>query len=66
MRDHATSLAPEQESTEIEEWLTFADAHLQHLTESDSTPKLPTPPKASGDDLKPFLGRWRPYGPHFH
>ncbi|OKI10286.1 hypothetical protein A6A06_03440 [Streptomyces sp. CB02923] len=61
--DHATSLPPGQERAEIEAWLEFADAHLQHLTESVSAPKLPTPPKPSGDDLKPFLGHWSPYGP---
>lgn len=31
-------------------------AHLQNLTGSVSAPKLPSPPKPSGDDLKPFLG----------
>ncbi|MFJ2820030.1 hypothetical protein ACIO7M_02795 [Streptomyces toxytricini] len=60
---HATSLPPGQERTEVEAWLAFADAHLQNLTESVSAPKLPTPPKPSGDDLKPFLGHWSPYGP---
>ncbi|MFB9738552.1 hypothetical protein ACFFRO_26075, partial [Streptomyces thermocoprophilus] len=60
---HAASLPPGQERTEVEAWLAFADAHLQSLTESVSAPKLPTPPKPSGDDLKPFLGHWSPYGP---
>lgn len=63
VRDHATSLPPGQERTEIEAWLAFADAHLKHLTESAAAPKLPTPQKPSGDDLKPFLGHWSPYGP---
>ncbi|WP_236726223.1 hypothetical protein [Streptomyces sp. NBRC 110465] len=60
---HATSLPLGQERTEAEAWLAFADAHLQSLTESASAPNLPTPPKPSGDDLKPFLGHWSPYGP---
>ncbi|MFJ7770890.1 hypothetical protein ACIQ1J_21345 [Streptomyces sp. NPDC097107] len=63
VRDHATSLQPEQERTGIEAWLAFADAHLHILTESVSAPKLPAPPKPSGEDLKPFLGHWSPYGP---
>ncbi|WP_225882190.1 hypothetical protein [Streptomyces aureocirculatus] len=63
VRDHATSLPPGQERTEIKAWLAFADAHLQRLTDSASAPKLPSPPKPSGDDLKPFLGHWSPYGP---
>ncbi|WP_392673156.1 hypothetical protein [Streptomyces sp. LN785] len=52
--------------TEIEAWLAFADARLQHLAEVAGAPKLPTPPKPSGDDLKPFLGRWSPYRPRYH
>ncbi|MFE0687776.1 hypothetical protein ACWGNE_09415 [Streptomyces xiamenensis] len=36
---------------------------LKDGAESASAPKLPTPPKPSGDDLKPFLGHWSPYGP---
>ncbi|MFE4646137.1 hypothetical protein [Streptomyces sp. NPDC056730] len=63
VRDQATSLPPGQEKTEIEAWLAFADARLQHLTESAAATKLPSPPKPSGDDLKPFLGHWSPYGP---
>ncbi|WP_241834227.1 hypothetical protein [Streptomyces sp. NTK 937] len=63
VRDHTTSLPPGQERTEIEAWLAFADARLQHLTESAAAPKLPSPLKPSGDDLKPFLGHWSPYGP---
>ncbi|MEV0438233.1 hypothetical protein AB0I84_21760 [Streptomyces spectabilis] len=64
VRDHAASLPPGKVRTEIEEWLAFADAHLQHLAGAASAPKLPTPPKPSGDDLKPFLGHWSPYGSH--
>ncbi|MFE0174020.1 hypothetical protein ACFWZ2_17030 [Streptomyces sp. NPDC059002] len=52
-----------REKTEIEAWLAFADARLQHLAEVASAPKLPSSPKPSGDGLKPFLGRWNPYGP---
>ncbi|MFE4692545.1 hypothetical protein ACFRH6_21130 [Streptomyces sp. NPDC056749] len=63
VRDHATSLPPGQERTEIEARLAFTDARLQHLTESAAAPKLPTPPKPSADDLKPFPGHWSPYGP---
>lgn len=36
---------------------------LKDGAESASAPKLPTPPIPSGDDLKPFLGHWSPYGP---
>ncbi len=63
VRGHATSLPPGQERTKIEAWMTFTDAHLQHLTDCAATPKLPSTPKPSGDDLKPFLGRWSPYDP---
>ncbi|MFD4634026.1 hypothetical protein ACFVYR_20015 [Streptomyces sp. NPDC058284] len=46
VRDHATSLPPGQEKTEIEAWLAFANARLQHLTESAAAPKVPTPTEA--------------------
>ncbi|WP_408993584.1 hypothetical protein [Streptomyces sp. 1268] len=55
VRDDAASLAPGQEKTEIEEWLAFADAHLQQLTKAASAPKLPTPPHPSRADLEPYL-----------
>ncbi|GAA2487305.1 hypothetical protein GCM10010276_27180 [Streptomyces longisporus] len=32
------------EKTDIEVWLTFADEHLQRLTETSAAPKLPAPP----------------------
>ncbi|MEL3947284.1 hypothetical protein [Streptomyces sp. LNU-CPARS28] len=63
VRNQVTSLPPGQERTEIEAWLAFTDAHLQHLTDSASAPKLPSPPEPSGDDLKSFLGHWSPFGP---
>lgn len=56
VRDHATLLPPGRKD-EVEAWLAFAEAHLAQLTESASAPKLTTPPKPSGDELKPFLGR---------
>lgn len=55
VREHAASLPPGQERTEIEEWLAFADAHLQQLTRAASAPKLPTPPHPSRADLEPYL-----------
>ncbi|MER5948965.1 hypothetical protein ABT127_23235 [Streptomyces sp. NPDC001904] len=60
VRDHNASLPPGQERTAIEEWLAFADAHLQQLTETTSTPKLPSPPAPSSADLAPYLAPLRP------
>lgn len=60
VRNHAASLPPGQERTEIEEWLAFADAHLQQLTETISTPKLPSPPAPSSADLAPYLAPLKP------
>jgi hypothetical protein len=51
------------EIAEPEAWLAFADARLQHLTESAAAAEAAPPPKPSGDDLKPFLGHGSPYGP---
>ncbi|MGW0937550.1 hypothetical protein [Streptomyces sp. NPDC002666] len=63
VRDYAAALLPGQERTETEAWIAFADARLQQLTEAAAAPKLPSPPKPSSDDLKPFLSHWSPYGP---
>ncbi|MFI6377275.1 hypothetical protein [Streptomyces sp. NPDC050546] len=60
VRDHAASLPPGQERAEIEEWLAFADAHLQQLTKATSAPKLPTPPHPGRADLEPYLATMKP------
>ncbi|MFE3375819.1 hypothetical protein [Streptomyces anulatus] len=60
VREQAASLPPGQGRTEIEEWLAFADAHLQELTKAASAPRLPSPPAPSNTDLKPYLTTLRP------
>ncbi|AJE81761.1 hypothetical protein SLNWT_1385 [Streptomyces albus] len=60
VREQAASLPPGQGRTEIEEWLAFADAHLQELTKAASAPRLPSPPAPSSTDLKPYLATLRP------
>nr|WP_237551823.1 hypothetical protein [Streptomyces sp. SID8367] len=60
IRNRTASLSPGQERTEIEEWLAFADAHLQQLTKATSAPKLLSPPAPSNADLEPYLAPLRP------
>jgi len=63
VRDHTTSLPPGQERTEIEAWLTFADAHLHLLTESATAPKLPTPPSPAATTSSPSSATGAPTDP---
>lgn len=42
------------------EWIAEYTAAIDPLT---STPKMPDVPEPSPEDLKPFLGKWSPYGP---
>ncbi|MEU1017758.1 hypothetical protein [Streptomyces sp. NPDC005898] len=57
VRERATSLTPGHELTEIKEWLTFAEAHLQELINTATTPTLPMPPTPSSADLAPLLAQ---------
>ncbi|WP_176482066.1 hypothetical protein [Streptomyces albidoflavus] len=55
VRKHAGSLPTCQEKVETEAWLAFADAHLQHVIEAATAPRLATPPEPSTADLQPYL-----------
>jgi hypothetical protein len=41
-------------------WLAFARAHADR---SQELPRMPADPEIAHDALKPYLGRWSPYGP---
>lgn len=45
---------------EAAQWLTLARAHADHLQQ---LPRMPADPEITHERLKPYLGRWSPYGP---
>ncbi|WP_194894621.1 hypothetical protein [Catenulispora pinisilvae] len=46
-----------------QEWMIFVKAYIMTLDPLSGLPTMPDPPALTNDDLKPFLGRWSPYGP---
>ena len=46
--------------TEASEWLAFAREHADRVQQ---LPRMPTDPEITPEALKPYLGRWSPYGP---
>lgn len=44
-------------------WLAWARGHLRTIDPFTSLPTMPEPRTIEVEDLKPFLGRWSPYGP---
>ncbi|WP_055410872.1 hypothetical protein [Frankia sp. ACN1ag] len=45
------------------EWLAWATEHVARVDPLDSRLAMPPDPEPKPEDLKPFLGRWSPYGP---
>jgi hypothetical protein len=41
-------------------WLAFAQAYADR---AQQLPRMPSDPEVTPDALKPYLGRWSPYGP---
>lgn len=42
------------------DWLALARDHADHIQQ---LPRMPADPEATPDGLRPYLGRWSPYGP---
>jgi hypothetical protein len=42
------------------EWLAFA---RKHADQAQQLPRMPPDPEITHERLKPYLGRWSPYGP---
>ncbi|MFD8472293.1 hypothetical protein ACFV2E_09590 [Streptomyces globisporus] len=51
--------------TEAAAWIDWAAARVERLDLLNTPPRLPDIPEPRPDDLKPFLGRWSPYGPTY-
>jgi hypothetical protein len=45
---------------EAAQWLAFAREHAER---AQQLPRMPADPEITHDALKPYLGRWSPYGP---
>ncbi|MEH0550890.1 hypothetical protein [Streptomyces sp. B21-101] len=65
VRTRVEAMPPGQARTEAEEWISWAAATVERLDPLNTPPRLPDIPKPRGDDLKPFLGHWSPYGPTY-
>lgn len=45
------------------QWLSWARAYTESVDPLQALPQMPATPEFKAEDLKPFLGRWSPYGP---
>ncbi|MEW2416716.1 hypothetical protein AB0953_23725 [Streptomyces sp. NPDC046866] len=63
VRAHVEAVPPGQARTEAEAWTRWAAASVERLDPLSTPPRLRDIPEPRADDLKPFLGRWGPYGP---
>jgi len=45
---------------DVAEWLAFAREHADQV---QGLPRMPSDPEITHEALKPYLGRWSPYGP---
>jgi hypothetical protein len=46
---------------EAAQWLALARAHADR---AQQLPRMPADPEITHEALRPYLGRWSPYGPH--
>jgi hypothetical protein len=56
-RHGADTIAADPEAAQ---WLALAREHANH---TQHLPRMPKDPEITNDALKPYLGRWSPYGP---
>lgn len=72
LREYANALADrisqaEHGEDEVDDamlaWAKWIGEYTAAIDPLTSIPKMPDVPEPSADDLKPFLGKWSPYGP---
>jgi hypothetical protein len=63
MRTSITALTSPEETQAAEEWFDWAEAYLAKFDPLRRRLKMPSPPKATPEELRPFLHGWNPYGP---
>ncbi|RGA04316.1 hypothetical protein DI270_014935 [Microbispora triticiradicis] len=52
--------------SDAEQWLTWAQQHIERIDPFKELPAMPAPPEFSPKDLEPHLEGWSPYGPEKH
>ncbi|GAB3922063.1 hypothetical protein GCM10029976_009990 [Kribbella albertanoniae] len=62
IREYCDALEQLASSTSAE-WISWARAHASALDPLSNPPGMPEEPELKPEDLKPYLGRWSPYGP---
>ncbi|MFB7209936.1 hypothetical protein [Streptomyces sp. NPDC056255] len=63
VRTRVDAMPAGQARSEAETWIDWAAARVERLDPLNTPPRLPDIPEPRGDDLRPFLGHWSPYGP---
>lgn len=58
---HRDTIA-EDEDEDAGAWLGLARQHADRL---QALPRMPADPEPTPEQLKPYLGKWSPYGPHY-
>ncbi|MDX3855759.1 hypothetical protein PV679_34965, partial [Streptomyces sp. AK02-01A] len=61
-RAHVATLPPGSEKAAAEEWMEWATGHVARAHAVVQQFRLPDVPEPRGEDLKPFLRGWSPYG----
>jgi hypothetical protein len=55
---------PLDQNPETAEWIGWARRYLERVDPLRTAPHMPVDPEnVTGEDLRPFLGGWSPYGP---
>jgi hypothetical protein len=61
--EHAASETDHERADELRKWAAWARAHAAARDPLQHDPLMPPDPEPRPDDLRPYLGRWSPYGP---
>jgi len=55
---------PLDQNPETAEWIRWARSYIERVDPLGKAPQMPPDPeRITGEDLRPYLGRWSPYGP---
>ena len=63
MRAIVLAMTSQEERAAAQDWLNWISQHRQTLDPLRQPLRMPPDPKPTGEDLRPFLRGWSPYGP---